>query len=255
MHKIIAQTFLILIITIPFTNADNITIAADTWCPINCEVNSQYEGFMVHMARVIFSKAGHSIEYKVMPWSRALSEVKAGNINGAIGASIDECTDCIFPQHEQGMVSLEMFTKKQDTWRYDGLASLKGKTLAVIADYAYSDELDAYIKRHKNNRNIIQVAFGNDPLERVIKKLSNDRVDVAIETGEVFWYTANKLNLKDQFSAAGLAFEAEKIYIAFTPETEKSQEYANILSEGMKELRRSGELQRIMELYGLDDWK
>lgn len=255
MHKIIAQTFLCLIITLPTTNADNITIAADTWCPINCEINSPYEGFMVHMARVIFSRAGHSIEYKVMPWSRALSEVQAGNINGAIGAPIDECTDCIFPKYEQGMVSLEMFTKKQDSWRYEGLASLKGKTLAVIADYSYSDELDAYIKRHKDNRDIIQVAFGNDPLERVIKKLSNDRVDVAIETGEVFWYTANKLNLKDQFSAAGLALDSEKVYIAFTPEKEKSQEYANILSEGMKELRQSGELQKIMERYGLDDWK
>lgn len=99
------------------------------------------------------------------------------------------------------------------------------------------------------------MAFGNAPLERVIKKLSNDRVDVAIETGEVFWYTANKLNLKDQFSAAGLAFEAEKSYIAFTPETDKSQEYANILSAGMKALRRSGELQKIMEMYGLNDWK
>lgn len=136
MHKVIAQAYLVLLMTIPVANADVITIAADAWCPINCEANSKQEGFMVHMARVIFSKAGHSVDYKVMPWNRTLAEVRAGNIDGAIGASIGDCPDCVFPKHEQGMISVEMFTKKPDTWRYTGLSSLKGRSLAVIADYS-----------------------------------------------------------------------------------------------------------------------
>ena len=210
---------------------------------------------MVHMARVIFSKAGHSVDYKVMPWNRTLTEVRAGNIDGAIGASIGDCPDCVFPKHEQGMISVEMFTKKPDTWRYTGLSSLKGRSLAVIADYSYSNDLDRYIKRYKHNRDKIQMVFGNDPLEKIIKRLSNNREDVILETGEVFWYTANKLNMKDQFSAAGLAFEKEAIYIAFSPEKKITQEYANILSNGMKGLRSSGELKKILKLYGLEDWK
>lgn len=99
------------------------------------------------------------------------------------------------------------------------------------------------------------MVFGNDPLEKIIKRLSSNRVDVILETGEVFWYTANKLNMKDQFSAAGLAFEKEAIYIAFSPEKKITQEYANILSNGMKGLRTSGELKKILKLYGLEDWK
>ena len=45
------------------------------------------------------------------------------------------------------------------------------------------------------------------------------------------------------------------LYIAFSPQLPKAKEYARILSEGMNELRASGELQAILSQYGLTDWR
>ncbi len=43
--------------------ADTITIAADNWCPMNCEPESKEPGFMVEIAQSILAKAGHKVVY------------------------------------------------------------------------------------------------------------------------------------------------------------------------------------------------
>jgi polar amino acid transport system substrate-binding protein len=45
------------------------------------------------------------------------------------------------------------------------------------------------------------------------------------------------------------------VYIAFSPGNPKSQEYAQILSKGIQQLRASGELATILKKYGMSDWK
>ena len=54
--------------------ADVITLRADEWCPYNCQPKSQNPGFIIEIAETVFKKAGHTIDYQVMPWARPRSE-------------------------------------------------------------------------------------------------------------------------------------------------------------------------------------
>ncbi len=238
--------------------ADEIVIAADVWCPINCEPDSDKPGYMIEMARQIFAAQGHTVKYVVLPWSRAIEEARRGDIDGIIGAYKEDAPDFIFPTLEQGMLGDVFYVKKDSDWTYNGLDSLQGKSLAVIQDYGYTDELNPYVEANLDNNAKIQAVDGEDALPINIRKLVKGRVDVVVESAPVFWYTAASIGMKDKVKAAGATAEKDQTFIAFSPadaKKEKSAEYAKLLSEGTQKLRESGALAQILAKYSLTDWQ
>ncbi len=255
MRKILIIALLyLLFIHVPLYAA-HIIIAADNWCPVNCRANSEQEGFMIDIAKKIFGRAGHTVEYENIPWNRTLKMVREGKIHGAVGAYYKDCPDFIFPENELAMIGFSIFTQKNRNWTYTGISSLEEITLGVIAGYSYLDEIDAYISRHRNNAEKIQIIHGANPLERNIKKLLAGRLDAIIATEPVFWYLAHRMEVNGQVRVGGVAVKPEKAYIAFSPALPQSEKYAEILSAGIAELRKSGELKQILSKYGLEDWK
>lgn len=244
----------LLVLTVSLIKADDIVIAADDWCPINCEPNTQKPGYMVEIAQTIFKKAGHNIIYKIIPWTRAKKLTKVGRINGIIGSSYETKNGFIFPKNELGSVDIGFFTKKQNNWRYENLSSLSNVTLGVVEGYSYGTKLDTYLKENHKNKNI-QTISGADVLKRGIKKLKENRVDTIVEAVPIFLYTTSTLGIQDKFRLAGVSGKPDKIYIAFSPKIEKSKEYAQILSDGIAKLRKSGELKKILAKYNLEDWR
>ena len=89
---------LLSVLLAPAARADVITLRADEWCPYNCAENSDRPGYAVEIAREVFGRAGHSVEYRTMAWSRALQECRKGLVTGVVGAAHTEVPDFIFPQ-------------------------------------------------------------------------------------------------------------------------------------------------------------
>lgn len=244
--------FVFTILWLPATlaEADHIVIAADRWCPINCEPDSEAPGIMVEIAQQVFTRAGHDVEYRLMPWARAIQEARQGKITGIIGAFIGDAPDFIFPDTELMTISgSAFFVPKDSQWVYEGPSSLSDVILGAILQYDYGETLDSYIEKHKDTRQV-QIISGENPLERNIQKLLLGRIDVIIESPPVFWYTASQMGVKDSLKFAGQASAAEKCFIAFSPAIDKSEVYARILSDGVDKLRQSGKLQEILRKYG-----
>ena len=236
----------------PNCRADYITIAADNWCPINCDPSDSKPGIMVEIAEQVFSDAGHTVIYKILPWSRAIKLSREGEITGIIGAFAGDAPDFIFPENELLMLSGNtFFVTKDSKFVYKNISSLSVVQLGAIRDYDYGEIVNDYIKRGKN----VQILSGETPLERMIQMLLIGRVDVIIEAAPVFWHIATKMKVKDKLKVAGQASDAEKCYIAFSPKIAKSKEYAKLLSDGIDKLRHSGELKKILNKYGMEDWK
>ncbi len=255
MKKVLIQIGIFFLFWCATVYADTIIIASDNWCPINCEAGSDQEGFMVDIAKKVFTKASHTVEYRNIPWNRTLQWVRAGKIHGAIGPYIEDCPDFIFPKNELAMIGFGIFVKKENIWTYSGVSSLERISIGVIADYSYGNEIDTYIKKNKKNSERIKVMHGETPLKNNIRMLLAGRFDAVVATGSVFWYTAHRLKVSDQLKSAGVVTKPEKAYIAFSPALPTSKEYAKILSNGVAELRKSGELEKILNKYGLTDWK
>lgn len=229
---------------------DSIILAADPWCPHNCRAGSEREGYMVDIAREIFTGAGYTFEYRNYGWARSLRQAREDSIDGVIGALKGDAPDFVFPEHGVGAVAITMYTRPDESWRYQGLHSLEGRTLLVINGYSYSPELDDYIRGHSGDPEQVWLISGSFPLERALKILDQERTDVFAEDRTVMdWFLRHNPDLPAP-REAGVAYEAP-IHIAFSPGDPESGKLAELIDQGLSDMARDGRLKRIMESYGL----
>jgi polar amino acid transport system substrate-binding protein len=235
-------------------SADAIILVADPWCPYNCGWNDEDPGFMVEIASTVFERNGHSVKYFNVPWARAIHGTREGQYDGIIGAGRTETPDFVFPDIELGLARHTFYVKKGNPWRYDGLDSLKTITLGVIKNYSYGDLFNAYILPNQDNPRRVQVISGETGLALNIQKLEENKIDAIIEDRAVFQHYLQETKIPENYSDAGIAY-MEEVYIAFSPKLNKAQAFAEMLSQGMKALRKSGRLSEILEKYSIEDWK
>jgi polar amino acid transport system substrate-binding protein len=236
---------------------ETITIVADTWCPYNCNPKSPHPGFMVDVVKQAFAKHNIEIEYSIIPWTRAIDETRKGMHTAIIGASAGDAPDFILPNIEQGFMQNHFYVKKGNPWRYTGINSLQTITLGLVADYSYNDEIDGYIAKYKLDPKHIEMTSGDEALGINLSKISRDKIGGTIEAKYVVDYYLSQHNMQDKIEDAGVLppSDKDKLYIAFSPKDKKlAQKYADILSEETSKMRVSGELEKIMDIYGLDDW-
>lgn len=241
-----------------FTNAaraETIIVVADIWCPYNCEIGAFKPGIMLEIAQKAFAKHHIKIDYRIIPWSRAIEETRKGTYHAIIGAAKEDAPDFIFPQTEQSKLVNTFYVKKGNPWHYGGIGSLDRITLGVIADYSYSEQLDEYIKTNRRELKKVQVISGDDPLKINVRKLLADRIGVLIEAEYVMQYVLQEDNLGAQIEKAGILPETDsnKLYVAFSPKNSQSERYAKILSEETAKMQKNGELSAIMKRYGLTE--
>lgn len=236
--------------------AETIILAADVWCPYTCEQG----GYMVDIATEIFAAGGVKVEYRIMPWAKAIDEARAGRIDGIIGATHADAKDFIFPQSLQGISDMRFWVQRDSGWSYDGPDSLEGQRLGIVADYAYSKTLDEYIRAHADNASIIQPVKGEDSLLENLNKLKRGELDVVAEDDNVVNYFLISQSADFPIKSAGSVVGADAIsdnflYVALSPANPKSARYAAMLDAGMDTLRATGELQKILDLYHVNDWR
>ncbi len=232
--------------------ADTVTIRADHWYPMNGTPGASNPGFMIEIAQQTLAKGGHTVDYALMPWERAVYSAQKGQIDCVVGAYKSDAPDLLFPENSQGVDTVEAYVNKGSPWRFTTLDALKSVKLGAISGYGYGDEVDAYIEK---NPQLVQLTVGETALEQNIKKLSAKRIDVLIESPAVFNAKLKDLKLEGKFDEAGMLSSIENLYIACTPVKESSKTYVKLISDGTEALRQSGELAKILEKYGLKDWK
>lgn len=237
---------------------ETITIVADTWCPYNCNPSSPHRGFMVDIAAQAFAKHNIKVEYSIVPWTQAINETRKGKYSAIIGAAVGDAPDFIFPSISQGFVQNYFYVKKGNGWRYDGVKSLNTVILGAIADYSYNDELDGYIKKYKLDPDRISMMSGDDAIGINLSKLTRGRIGATLEGKYVMEYYLSLHNMKGLFEEAGALppSKNDNLYIAFSPKDKAlASKYAAILSKETANMRTSGELVKILNIYGLSDWE
>ncbi len=236
--------------------ADEITIVADPWCPFTCKQDTSKQGFMIEIASSVFRKAGHSVKFMNIDWDKALEETRKGRYNAVAGAYKEDAPDFVFPEQSQGEAGNVFFVKKDSKWRYKGVETLEKVKVGVIKSYSYGEKLDSIFK-NKEKAGEMLIASGENPLEVLIEKLLEGKIDALIEDPAVLvdFLIENALfDILNDIEEAGMEGAPEAVFIAFSPVDPKSKQYADILSKGTSELRKSGKLAEILKKYEVKDW-
>ena len=249
------KLILIFITLTSYLQSDTITLIADEWCPYNCSKNSKNLGYMVDITKLIFEKKGHNVVYEEnIAWDKAIQLTREGKYTAVIGAYKDDAVDFIFPKVSQGISTNSFFTKQSSSWVYKDISSLKDITIGAVQGYSYGPELDQYIKKYKNDSTKVQLISGNRSIYYNAKKLLYGTIDTMLEDSNVLEYYFKVKNKNIPFKIVGTSY-FDDIYIAFSPKNPNAQKYADILSNGMIEIRKNGELNKILSKYSLKDWE
>lgn len=234
----------------PSNPRQRVVIAADPWCPHNCEAGSEHEGYMIDIAREAFSLAGIDVEYVNMSWARALQQARDGYIDAVVGALPGDAPDFVFPDAATGYSTIALYTHPDNDWQYGGIESLSELTLLAINGYAYSPVLNRYIERHQDDPERVWILSGPAPLSRAIELLHQQRSDVFPEDRYVMNWQLQQGGDTESLRMAAVIHESP-IYVAFSPVGRDSTQLAALLSEGARALQRSGRVSEILARYGV----
>ena len=227
-----------------------ITIAADEWCPINCTPESYKEGVGIELARAVFEPLGYTVKYVVMPWARALEEVRKGTIDAVVGANTSDDNTLLFPKAAIYTIDDSYYVKKGSPITFYGVESLAKYKIGIIKDYGYNEEIMKLIERQHKKPGMIQETSGEDALQQNIRKLMAGRIDVLVESSAVMSYVVNQLQLDDKIVPIGFTRQG-KVYLAFSPALARSKQLVAEYEAGIAKLRKEKRLGEIYTPYGL----
>jgi polar amino acid transport system substrate-binding protein len=233
-------------------SAESIKLRADAWMPYNGTEKDNPPGFAIELAKEIFETKGIKVDYTTMPWTDALAAGRAGTIDGIIGAAPAETEGMIKPEEPIGEPRVIVAVMKNNPWKYDALA-LDSIRLGVINGYSYWDSLDEYINNAAHEPQIVRFT-GETPLVDAINQMKEGKIDALPENLAVFKWTVAHMGLSTKDFRIVHVHKNEPIYIAFA-KTANGARYAKILDEGIRSLRASGQLEKLLSKYDMTDWK
>lgn len=235
-------------------NAETLSFRSDYYCPFVCDPQSTLPGYAVEVLQSIFQKEGIQIDVKLIDWARSIQETRNNISQGIIGSSKKEAHDLVFPVKTIGRKRPAFFTRRNSDWLLDDPTNVVNSKVGVINGYYYGEELDRFVKmRHPSFKPFV----GDRPLSQILQMLASGQLDVFIENATIIDHLKkNKNPLLKDIKQVGWASSTEiDLYVAFSPKNPKAKTYSHLFSKGIEELRHTGELQKILSKYDIDDWE
>lgn len=223
--------------------AATITAAQDPWAPF-VQTDKANPGVSVEIITEAFKTQGHMVDFKIMPWTRALNEVKDGKVDVLVATWFtSERTSFLNYSDPYLENSLKFIKRKGDGFEYNGMDSLTGKTVGIIRNYGYGDEFLGATNFNKPEAN---------DLVANAKKLMAKRIDLTLEDELVakstlsgagmnvadFEFTANALSVNPLHVTAGLA-------------NPNNAQYIEAFNKGLAEIKANGTFDKILAKYGI----
>lgn len=247
----LVRLFLIGLLSMPgVLLANTVRLGGMIRCPYVCAAGDPNPGVMVEIAQRVFERNGHRLEFEPLPWSRALKYVRNGQLDAIAGVLRRNAPDLVYPQRALAMSRYSFFVPAASSWQYSGLVSLWQVQIGVTQDVSYGS-MDSYIQRYRHSPRIQSLA-GETAVSQNLRAMHLGRIDALLEDRAVIDYYRQQ-NVSGALLREAGSLHAERLYIAFAPDSPQAVEYARILSEGMGRLRAEGALDKILQRYGLSD--
>ena len=226
-----------------------VKIATDPWCPYVCVSEKGSSGILVEIVEQSFAENGYLVDFIWLNWARAIAEARKGRIQGIIGAFKTDSPDYIFGKEHLLESEMCFFTSQGDNWAFQNMDSLSSRVTVVVKSYSYGSELDSYVAQNENSgsRNVTSV-YGMESITKRLKLLEKRKIDTLVEDKLVMAKINQNLKPEAKLRQAG-CLPPEKVYLAFSPNSNLSPRLSRAFDKGVKSLKRSGRLKQIINEY------
>jgi len=226
--------------------AEPIRLVTGNYPPYEYEEAGEVKGLVVEVLKEAFARSQLPVEFKVVPWARALWMAQHGEAD-AVFATIKT------PEREQLLnfsneslipLSSAFFVKKGSPIQYNGdLNALAEQNIGLLRQGSYGAVFDAAVK----NGTLKHPEFSIDTLTN-IKKLIAGRIDLMAgdRIGTLHLLQQNKL--LDQVTVLSPEINTSPSYLAFN-KTKDHSATRNAIDKAIKAMKKDGSYQRIVDKY------
>lgn len=229
---------------------------SDPWCPFNCQPDSERPGYVVEMLREVFTPPTWRLSYRIVPWDRALQEVRDGQAAMALVLTREQAQvhGLLIGRETVGEPIDCVYVAAGNPLRFSRASDLDGlRQVAVVSGYEYEHAFGEWLARPSNRHKIV-FTRGANPAEVNARNLARGRVDAVIETAAVMQLQIQQLHLQDRIREAGCQ-TASPVYVGFSPHLPQAARLVEQFDQGIAEMRHNRRLARLLARYGLQDWK
>ncbi len=236
----------------PVQAGSTLRVATSQWAPHADYPESDLPGYMVEIIKAIFEPQGHPIDYRIMPWNRALLAAKSGDIDALL--CIDPYTDASLLYHKNpiGCYQDALIGPASLQWSFQGIESLTTVHLGVEDQYGIAQDFKDYAARPGNK--MVHVITGEDPIETAYQMLERGRLDLIYNDISAFFWKLKKHSGDPSKYRVFHTLNKGSMYIGFYPQLPQASRYLDLVDQGIDQLRKSGELAQILSRYGVSDW-
>lgn len=226
--------------------AEPIRLVTGNYPPYEYEEAGEVKGLVVEVLKEAFARNNQPVEFKVVPWARALWMAQHGEAD-AVFATIKT------PEREQNLnfsseslipLSSAFFVKKGSPIQYNGdIATVANFDIGLLRQASYGPAFDTALKT-----GVIKYPdFTTDTLTN-IKKLVAGRIDVMAgdRIGTLHLLQQNKL--LDQVTVLSPEINISPSYLAFNKNKDHTAT-RDAIDKAIKAMKKDGSYQRIVDKY------
>jgi len=170
-------------------------------------------GFLVELFALLEQKSAVQANISIMPWPRAMHEVKVGHINALMPTIYtDERTDFFaYPKLPIFETNTVLLKRAQDNIAVDDITQLgTDKVIAKVRSTSVGKAFDDAEKA-----GLIKVIEVRD-FDHAIQMLATSRVDLVICADHISSSSLNRLNLRDSIETINFSHGKVPAYLAFS---------------------------------------
>ena len=230
-----------------------VALAADDWCPQHCEGDPRREGYIVDIVGQALAAEGVPYTIVYRPWTRALRLTEKGVFDGLLTPTVNGYPQFLFHKEAVGYQQYCFYVNANSDWTYKAPADLLGRRIAHLKESGFG-KLENYIAANRRGIRVDEFVGSSGMTGRMFKFLAAGRADAVIMTSDVFDFGRRDSQALGAFKQAG-CLANEKLAVGLSrADPERARKIADKLDSGIRKLRKSGQLKRILARYGIAEW-
>ena len=236
----------LLAMTATAARAETLVLAVPDARPTTFLADGKPTGILVDVVTEAFRRTGRSVDIKVMPWARCLSEARTGVVDGVFPIyRLPEREQFLTYPSEVLLPQLVVFFSRRDaTLPFSGkLFELRDVDIGIVRDTSYGKKFDEAVKDGTLQK--IDLA---DNIELNLQKLIHGRVVLIANYRYGVLEAAEHLGLLAEIKEISPPIESVPSYLAFT----KQRDFAKPLDEfqaALASMKQDGTYDRIIRRY------
>lgn len=202
-------------------------------------------GLHLALCRAALGSLGLSMQWQAMPWRRALADLESGQLDGVVGATRGHLNErealMAFPDEPLSWTHNVFVSLRSRPLHFDGLFTLRGLRIAVLAGYQYRPDFmaAAYFQRQPAAHHA-----------QSLRMLLAGRVDAALVEVATARTLIRKLGLGDKLQLDATAIAPGRLYLGLSRQRGQAR-WAEPVSAALRAFKRGPAFAALLAQVGL----